>query len=198
MKIRDLTIMTLLSISVSSAQAGLIDFSNYGPWADAPAHFGDTFLGSDYIAELFWAPGITQNFNDLQYVPSADTLFFGFTGGDPVIDGAGYFSTGPTVNLPATGVVTIAIDVDRIGWGDSFNQRGVYDGGAWYPGFPVIGYFNVGGSALFQVTLPPDGPNWANMPAGLQWSVVPEPSSLALVVMSLVPLMLRKYLNSSR
>jgi hypothetical protein len=76
--------------------------------ASKHSEFGNTCLGSDYIAELSCAPGVTHNIDDLQYVPSADTLFWGFTGGDPVIDGAGCFS-GPIVGLPAAGVVTIAI-----------------------------------------------------------------------------------------
>jgi hypothetical protein len=196
MIIKSFLLITSLSACLSTVQAGQLDFWNFDP-PDARAHFGNIYLGNNYVAELFWAPGVTSNPYDLLYVPSADTLFLGVTGGDPQTTDAGYFFGG-SVYLPATGVVTIAIDVDELGGAPGPNIRGVYDGGVWAPpghdGDGFLGLFTVNGRELFQVTLPADPPEPpAAMPADLQWIVLaPEPSSLVLMLTALVPLLFRR------
>jgi hypothetical protein len=130
------------------------------------------YVGSDYSIQLLWKAGTFADLASfLAAGPSSSAAFpfFGSTGGDPGVDGAGLFDAGTVYLGGPAGTYT-------------FLAQAWYNGGTYstYSAAAAAGR-NVGQSVLFQIAAnePPSPPKDTIFPS-FTVRVVPEPSSLAL------------------
>jgi hypothetical protein len=141
--------------------------------ADGPA---GAFVGSNYTASAYYLNGtvtdqaLFDSSNPILF-PSANTHFFGITGG-LVSDGAGFFDHGGTVTLPTTGTVTVQV-------------RAWYNGGGLYTSYDqsLAAGQNVGESIPVPVELAISTQSIFPLGGLLPFTVgvVPEPSVYALL-----------------
>lgn len=151
---------------------------NQGPDGGAPG----AYVGSAYSVQLLWKAG---SFADiaafLAASPSSSSpvAFYGTTGGNPGLDGAGLFDGGSVVLGGPPGLYTFLVQA----W---------YNGGSYatFDAAAAAGK-NVGRSVLFtsNTTAPPTPATTTEFPSFTVW-VIPEPGTLALSGLGLAALFL--------
>lgn len=174
------SVASVLAVAISSGLSqGYMVWQNIGNWwvvkvADAGPLNPNTpgaYVGADYSVGLYFASGADQPESALQLLPTSIWQFFGATGGDPMVDGAGLF--GPdNLWVPATGsVVTIQA---RVWYNPGGNTYSSYEAAA-------AAGVNVGKSILLNHTLV-TGINLPIEPAFQPFTVqvIPEPGVYVL------------------
>ena len=124
---------------ISGHSQGMLNFANAGPWGAAKIYDTDGvtgLLGTNFSADVYWAPGVTSDSCALQ--PLNEPAFFSSAPSQ-----AGLFFGGPR-SIPAAPGAVITAQV-RV-WPTAFGACGS----------------QIGASVLFQVTLAPP-PSAANM-----------------------------------
>ena|SRR5436190_6089190 len=149
---------------------GTLNFANAGPGLQAKVTNSDGvgLVGSGWMADLYWAPGVVTD-SKLLMALNQPAIF------STMPSQAGFFFGGPRTIPTAPGVITAQVRV--------WDNHCVGDGDC----IPT----QMGESILFQVTLadanafPPGIPTTMTGLNGHPWSVdpVPEPSTLSLAIL---------------
>ena len=155
---------------------GTFAFNNF---LNAPAPAAVTnelgqYIGADFTVSLYWATGNATDPNALLLFSSANTPFFGVTGGTPSTDGAGYFDGG-VVSLPAVGTNLVTLQIR------AWRSSGAGAGTSWESSQERSPLTGTGAPNLIQLMLASAG-NPPQMDGLLSSGVIniPEPSTLAL------------------
>lgn len=119
-------------------------------------------LGSDYISQLWW--GTTDDAATFEKI--TETAYFGATGGEPNVDGAGLFDGGKVVFEGQEGTIYV-------------QQRIIGPDGAGAVG------------SVFDIALATGGSPVPTIPSeALEVTIVPEPTSFALAGLGAAALMI--------